>query len=110
VLRVAILIVALLLLFLIYKRFKDDKKFNFEIGSLVMLLLIMISLYEYNSNKTREKVTKLLVSFKEGKTLICQDAKVDKEHFDYESGTMVFISKKIVDIKYPIQGCKQQKE
>ena len=108
-LRVAILFVAILLLFFIYRRFKDDKKFNLEIGSLLLILLIMIGFHEYYSNKTREKVTKLLVSYKEGKTLICQDAKVDKNHFDYESGTMVFISKKIVDIKYPIQGCKVEK-
>ena len=104
-LRIAIFFTALALLFFIIKRIKEDKNFTKEIVSIMIALLIMIGFHEYFSNKERVKVTNILVAFKEGKTLLCHDAKVNKDSFEYESGTMVFISKKNEDVKYPVLGC-----
>ena len=104
--RVAILITALILLFFIYQKFQSDRAFKLEIGLTLSLLLSLIIFYEYQNTKIQNSVTQLLTAFNEGKQLVCRGNEVDKTHFDYESGTMVFISKKIVDIKYPILECK----
>jgi len=109
VIRVAILITVLVLLFFIYKRFQSDKAFKLEISVTLLILVGLISFYEYQNTKRRTLITNLLIAFNEGKTLSCHDKDVDKKHFDYESGTMVFISKEIVDIKYPILSCKVKK-
>ena len=108
-LRVAILLAVVVLLFLFYKKFKHDKDLNKEIVGVFVILISLILFFEYQSSKVREKVTSILIAFKEGKSLVCQNHKVDKKSFDYESGTMVFISKEIVDIKYPITSCKVKK-
>jgi len=105
--RVAILLVAFVLLFLLYKKFKDNKNLNKEITIISLVLLGLIITHEHFSNQTRQKVTKLLIAFKEGKTLVCHDKKIDKNTFEYESGTMVFISKKLGKEKYSITECKR---
>ncbi len=107
--RVAILLSVLVLGFLFFKKFKDDKDLNKEIGFVLVFLFVLILYHQNYTNQIQDKVTKLLIAFKEGKVLVCQDNKVDKEHFDFESGTMVFISREIVDIKYPITSCKVKK-
>jgi len=105
VIRVAILITVLVLLFFIYQKFQSDKTFKLEISATLALLLSLIIFYQYQNDRLQEKVTKLITAFNEGKQLSCNGDLVDNITFDYESGTMVFISKKIVDIKYPITSC-----
>ena len=107
--RFAIFFLVFVLLFFLFKRYKEDKTFTREIAGTLALMLLLIFVYQYKSNKVADRITELLVAFKEGKVLLCHDKDVDKKSFDFESGTMVFISKKIVDIKYPITSCKVKK-
>ena len=104
--RVAIFFLLCILLVLVYVKFRNNKDLNKEITFVSILLLALILFFQYLNAKFQHKVTKLLIAYNKGQTLICKNAKVDKRSFDYESGTMVFISKKIVDIKYPILECK----
>jgi len=106
VIRVAILVVFLLLIYFFYKKYRYQKDLNKEIALILIVLMGLILFYQYNNNKVQDKVTNLLIAFKEGKKLSCDENIVDKNSYDYESGTMVFISKKIVDIKYPILSCE----
>ena len=108
-LRIFIIIFFLILIFLVVKKFKEDKDLNKEIFIVLIILIGLIFSYQYIQNQVQNKITNLLIAFKEGKELLCNGNIVDKNHFDYESGTMVFISKKIVDIKYPILSCKIKK-
>ena len=68
-------------------------------------------------NEESQKVQKLIIAFKEGKTIFCkdenienQDINVTKDKYNFESGTLVFINKKIPEIRYSIDECQLERD
>ena len=90
------------------KKYQDKesvplKNILVTIGIIIFLAIV----HESHEEEKGQKVQKFLIAFKEGKTIICKDKyKITKYDYNFESGTMVFINKKITDIRYSIDECK----
>ncbi len=55
--------------------------------------LVLGAVYSLNQEKSGEDNLHKILAFNEGKTLQCNEIEVDKEHFNFVSGTLTFISK-----------------
>ncbi|MEA3523033.1 MAG: hypothetical protein U9R50_08650 [Campylobacterota bacterium] len=65
-----------------------------EKGTAVAVLLgLVLSMYLFNtySDSQRDKVTNIVLDYKQNKTLTCKDIKVNKTNFSYSVGTQTFI-------------------
>ncbi len=78
---------------------------------------VAIFLYSYVQNQKRIVRDRLLYEFRHDVHLTCVDSfgkrvQVDKEHFDYISGTQVFIGKEKTPYEglvVPIESCKDER-
>ena len=105
--KIILFISVILLVILLILKFKDGKKVsNTTLLKMVILVLSMVGLHQYQTNKFQQNVTTLLNSYKLGKTLICKDIEISKKDYAYQSGTMIFLSYKKSIQKYPIQDCR----
>lgn len=105
--KIALFISLILLAVLLVLKFKDGEKVsNTTLLKMVVLVLSMVGLYQYQTNQFQQGVTSLLNSYKEGKTLICKDIEISQKDYAYQSGTMIFLSYEESIQKFPIQDCK----
>ena len=105
--KIALFISIILFVLFLVLKFKDDEKVsNTTLIKMLLLVLSMVGLHQYQTNQIQDEVTSLLNSYKSGKTLICKDREISQKNYTYQSGTMVFLSKKETIDKFPIQDCK----
>jgi hypothetical membrane protein len=105
--KIAILVVAAILIILFIIKYQDNQKVsNTTILNFLALLLALIGIYQFSVTKFQDRVTMLLNSYKSGEALICNGQEISNKDYSYQSGTMVFISKKKVIDKIPIIDCK----
>ncbi len=67
-----------------------------EKGIAVSVLLgLIFSMYLFNvySDSARDKVTNIVLDYKQDKTLTCKDIKVNQKSFSYSVGTQTFIGR-----------------
>ena len=76
---------------------------------------LLVAGYSYYQNKERIYHDMLYYNYTQGKILQCLDpygkkVAVDKKHFDFVSGTMVFVGKgKFEGLVVPLEQCKVRK-
>jgi len=65
-------------------------------GVTAVLLGLVLSMYLYNlySDDQREKVTTIVLEYKQNKTLTCKGVEVNQSNFSYSVGTQTFIGLK----------------
>jgi len=87
-------VVALVTLFVILNLFTElEKRDKIVIASIVAILIAAAIWYEKSNNDQRTKTYELLLRFKQGNTLICDDINVTKENFNYVSHTFIGLEK-----------------
>ena len=115
IIRVAIILLSLLLIFFLVRKYIHQKDTSLKkILATIAVLIYLIALHNYHMNQESKRVQKMLIAFKEGKTIICKDddkdVNITKDDFNFESGTLVFINNKIPDIRYSVDDCKLERE
>ena len=73
--------------------------------TLSMMVLVSAILYEFMVSKTEQQNRTLINAFKQGKTIICNDAIVTHGNYNLESGTLSFMPKNIAGTIYSIEEC-----
>lgn len=67
-------------------------------------------LYEASVDRSEERTRELYIAFKQGKTIICEDQKVTRENFYFETGTQSFVSTveegPLSGLVYPAESCE----
>ena len=60
---------------------------------LLIFFIILAVIFELNNAKKSDLRQELILAFNQGREISCKKISVSKEHFNYEFGTMSFISK-----------------
>ncbi len=109
-------IILFLLLVVVFLAIFSSRSITSKQKMILATLLVLIFgggyIYETNLDKQELNSLKKIEAFKQGKTLICNNIKVNKEHFDYLSGTETFSPKpndKYVDMVISVDKCVVQK-
>ena len=112
--RIGIFLVALLLTYLLIRRFIHNKDISYKnILSTLIILIYLILLHNFHMQNEAQRVQKLIIAFKKGDTILCKnidsdnkDVNVTQKDYNFESGTLVFINKKIPEIRFGIDDCR----
>jgi len=88
-----LIFILLVLLVVVSKKNSFSKDQKIAATSVVAVFAIGIYIYESNVDNNAEYNREIVNAFRQGKTLICKEYKVDKERFLYISGTQTFIPK-----------------
>ncbi len=79
------------------------------IFAVIMMILSLAILYEFMFSRVEEHNRKLVNTFMQGKTLICNDNNVSQKNYILERGTLSFMAKKselnIVGTIYDVEDC-----
>ena len=113
IIRIAIVLLSLLLIFFLIRKYIHQKDTSIKkIFATIAVLIYLIALHNYHMTQESKRVQKMLIAFKEGKTIICKDDSKDvnitKDDYNFESGTLVFINNKIPDIRYSVDDCRAE--
>ncbi|NPA63516.1 MAG: hypothetical protein GXO16_00940 [Epsilonproteobacteria bacterium] len=113
------LLLAVLLLFgmigaIVYFFTDMTKQLKYTILSALVLGWILVAIYSYYQNQKRILIDKLYYEFSHGRVLECEApfgerVKVDKNSFNFVSGTLVFVGKEgssYEGLVVPIDSCK----
>ena len=116
------LLLAILLIFgvvgaVVYFFTDMTKQLKYTILSALLLGWVLVAVYSYYQNQKRIRIDKLYYEFNHGKVLVCEapfgeKVKVDKEHFNFVSGTLVFMGKegtKYEGLVVPIDSCEVER-
>lgn len=105
-----VLALAFLLIFFVLKDFGViSKKQTLIVISILVILAIIIGIYSYFQSKSDKNDMILQLAFLQGKSLECDNVIVNKENFNFVSGTLSFIGKKnsaMNNMIIPLSGCK----
>ncbi|MDR1615050.1 MAG: hypothetical protein LBS26_05735 [Campylobacteraceae bacterium] len=109
--RIVIIALALILLLFFYIKNKNFSKVSKLLTvTLCALAVIFAVVYETAIIKQSETDRETLNSFKQGRTLVCDDIEVTAEKFTFVGGTKVFSAKEyfkdIQGVMIPIKNCR----
>ncbi len=115
------LLLAILLIFgvvgaVVYFFTDMAQKLKYTILASLLLGWSLVAIYSYYQNKKRIVIDRLYYEYNQGQVLKCKDpfgeiVKVDKRHFNFVSGTLVFVGKegtKFEGLVVPIESCKEE--
>jgi len=88
-----LIFILLVLLAVVSKKNSFSKNAKISITAAATVLIIVIYFYESNLKSSSQYNRKIVNAFRQGKTLICQEYKVNKNRFIYVSGTQTFVPK-----------------
>jgi len=88
---------------------KQKELNNIVKGFVIILFLAAValaSLFEYISNQKEEAIRPVILAFKQGKTLNCQNYDMNQSTYTYEPGTSTFQPKiGVVGVTYHPKEC-----
>ncbi len=88
------LIFVLLVLLIVVSRKNSFSNSQNIIATIVIALFALgIYIFESTTNKNAQHDREVVNAFKQGKTLTCEEHKVNREHYLYVSGTQTFMPK-----------------
>lgn len=95
-----------ILYFVIRKRL--NKLNMIIVGILFVIIIIVVGFYTFSQNQTGKKDADLIASFLRNENLQCGDIVVNKNNFNFISGTLSFVGKENTDFfrnVIPIEKC-----
>lgn len=103
-------IIAFLALLALFIVIFSAKNLNFKNKIIIIISLLFIAilafLYEYKFDKNEEQIRNIVISFENGKEIICDGTKVNNTKFRYENGTRSFVSK-TQSITIAVKKCQE---
>lgn len=88
-----LIFILLVLLALVSKKNSFSKNTKISVTVVVAVFTIVIYFYESNLKNNTEYNREMVNAFRQGKTLTCNEYKVNKDRFLYVSGTQTFVPK-----------------
>jgi len=105
----SILILIALILF-ISKNAQLTKGVKLTVVTILVIATLLQATYEWLNLESAKRIKPIVLAFKSGKTLICEDKKIDNKSYIYESGTSSLFPKEgVIGDTYSIAKCKIQK-
>ncbi|MGD9596586.1 hypothetical protein [Wolinella succinogenes] len=86
---------------------------RYLIALAIALIVILAGSYATLQKKRSEREARLITLFRQGKSLQCQEYRVNQEHFNFVSGTLSFIGKANTPyhgITLSIETCQESSE
>ncbi len=108
--NIIFILLALLIIALIARRDDLPKRIKGFTISIFIIAILFTWGYEWLVESAQKRVEPLILEFKKGNDLICEDHKVNKKTYIYESGTSSLFPKEgVVGKTYAITQCKLPK-
>ncbi|MCD8213362.1 MAG: hypothetical protein LUC34_04875 [Campylobacter sp.] len=89
---------------------KIGKKTKIVVTTVLLAGLLFAYIYETHINENESKISRLLLEFKQGKSLKCGGYDITNEKFNYEFGTACFVAKReakeFSGVVVPINSCE----
>ena len=93
--QIVLFLIFILLVLLVVVSKKDSLGKNTKISIIIVVAVFAVMIYFYESivGNNAEYNREMVNAFRQGKTLTCEEHKVNKEKFLYISGTQTFMPK-----------------
>lgn len=93
--QIVLFLIFILLVLLAVVSKKDTFSKNTKITLIIVIAVLTVAIYFYESSieNNTEYNREMVNAFKQGKTLTCNEYKVNKDKFLYVSGTQTFVPK-----------------
>ena len=108
---VAIVLVFFVLGFMFLSKFNASSKRNLILG--IASLIFLIAGYTMMQDKSENQNLQMLISYNQGKILLCKEVEVSNKDFNYVSGTLSFVAKEssmYKGITLQLEDCKLKEE
>ncbi|MBL0686905.1 MAG: hypothetical protein JJV95_01055 [Sulfurospirillum sp.] len=94
--QIVLFLIFVLLILLVVVSKKNSFSKNEKVATTIVVAVFAIGIYIYESSvdNSAEYDREIVNAFRQGKTLTCEEHKIDKETFLYISGTQTFMPQK----------------